>query len=401
MESKKILGWLFVFAVIIAIIAGAITYGFLKFKEHGAGQDLQLARSFLDQKKFEEAAGMIDAIMARTKPTDDWHPVLLAMLELYESQGDDAKGRDAAEALLTPDADPKSQPVLRARIYLAKLALKAGKAKDGAAHYTAILQAAGNDGEGADIASYGLTRIRFEREGGTTEVQQQLADLVERYPNSEVKDEIEATLGEINMQGIFTQELSEGDELYVIKKGDSIASIAKKHKVSEELIQRVNGIGSARNLTIGRRLRIPKMDFSLLVDKSTNTMVLFNNGKFFKKYRVRTGKVDYMTPVGEYVIGSKVKNPVWKNPKTGRSFPAGDPENELGTRWMGFQSESSLGIHGTIKPETIGTYASNGCVGLSMPDVEELFDLVRIGTPIKIIGKLNKELLKEETVETN
>jgi lipoprotein-anchoring transpeptidase ErfK/SrfK len=54
---------------------------------------------------------------------------------------------------------------------------------------------------------------------------------------------------------------------------------------------------------------------------------------------------------------------------------------------MGFQG-SSLGIHGTIWPDSIGSYASNGCVGMLKDDVEELYDLVRIGTPILIKGQI-------------
>jgi lipoprotein-anchoring transpeptidase ErfK/SrfK len=117
-------------------------------------------------------------------------------------------------------------------------------------------------------------------------------------------------------------------------------------------------------------------------------MVLQNNGEFFKRYRIRTGKEDYMTPLGDFTIETKVKFPKWTNPEDGKFHPAGDPTNELGTRWMAFQG--SIGIHGTIHPDTVGKYASNGCVGMLTQDVEELYDLVPIGTPIKIIGKMTK-----------
>ena len=78
------------------------------------------------------------------------------------------------------------------------------------------------------------------------------------------------------------------------------------------------------------------------------------------------------------------------NPRNHKLFPPGDPENELGTRWMSFQDDM-LGIHGTIKPETVGFYSSFGCVGMYRKDVEELFDLIPVGTSIKIVGKMNPE----------
>ncbi len=50
-----------------------------------------------------------------------------------------------------------------------------------------------------------------------------------------------------------------------------------------------------------------------------------------------------------------------------------------------------LGIHGTIHPDTIGQYASYGCVGMLKEDVEELFDIVPLKTPLKIIGETKAE----------
>ena len=61
---------------------------------------------------------------------------------------------------------------------------------------------------------------------------------------------------------------------------------------------------------------------------------------------------------------------------------------------MSFKDDR-LGIHGTIKPETIGYYSSFGCVGMLKEDVEELFDLITVGTPIKIVGQMNPEIVEK------
>src|SRR6185436_5194553 len=100
----------------------------------------------------------------------------------------------------------------------------------------------------------------------------------------------------------------------------------------------------------------------ILVNKGDNTLTLKNHGKFFKKYRVRTGESDYMTPAGDYTIGRKVENPPWTNPKTRETYGPGEAGNELGVRWMGFQEAPSVGIHEAVDPDTVGSYGSNGCV---------------------------------------
>ena len=40
------------------------------------------------------------------------------------------------------------------------------------------------------------------------------------------------------------------------------------------------------------------------------------------------------------------------------------------------------GIHGTEETYSLGSAASHGCVRMAIPDVEELYDRVEVGTPI-------------------
>jgi len=42
------------------------------------------------------------------------------------------------------------------------------------------------------------------------------------------------------------------------------------------------------------------------------------------------------------------------------------------------------GIHGTWEPETIGKAASAGCIRLLNSEIEELFNLVPLGTEVTI-----------------
>ena len=54
----------------------------------------------------------------------------------------------------------------------------------------------------------------------------------------------------------------------------------------------------------------------------------------------------------------------------------------LGTRRLVLGD--GYGIHGTNAPESIGHSASHGCVRLRNADIEKLFDMVSIGTPVYI-----------------
>jgi hypothetical protein len=241
----------------------------------------------------------------------------------------------------------------------------------------------------ADRAMYGLAQIARKR-GDLVEAKEHLDTLLEMHPNSQARDEAETLLGEVNMKILLSRQTVEGDIIYTVAEGDSIYKLARQHNVPQDLLLRINQINDPRMLSVGQRLKIPKCDFSIVVNKSDNTLTLYSEERFFKKYPVRTGKYDYQTPVGEYVIENKKKDPEWFNPRDRKRYPSGHPENELGTRWMSFYRDQ-LGIHGTIHPETIGQYASYGCVGMLKEDVEELFDIVPVKTAIKIIGETKSE----------
>jgi hypothetical protein len=66
-----------------------------------------------------------------------------------------------------------------------------------------------------------------------------------------------------------------------------------------------------------------------------------------------------------------------------------NPGGPFGTRWMKLNVPwGGYGIHGTDNPSSIGTAASHGCVRMYNEDVNELYDIVPLGTPVQIIGRV-------------
>ena len=69
------------------------------------------------------------------------------------------------------------------------------------------------------------------------------------------------------------------------------------------------------------------------------------------------------------------------NPSLPDLIPGGAPENPMGARVLTL-SGGKYAIHGTNRPESIGTYASYGCVRMFNEDVIDLFRRVGVGTPV-------------------
>jgi lipoprotein-anchoring transpeptidase ErfK/SrfK len=126
----------------------------------------------------------------------------------------------------------------------------------------------------------------------------------------------------------------------------------------------------------------------LTLDRATFTLRLWEHLKLAKSYTVAVGQEGLETPEGLYHIQEKQENPSWHVPNSawagslaGQVIPPG-PEDPIKARWMGIFE--GAGIHGTEETESLGSAASHGCVRMSIPDVEELYDRVEVGTPIYI-----------------
>ena len=126
----------------------------------------------------------------------------------------------------------------------------------------------------------------------------------------------------------------------------------------------------------------------LTLDRASYTLRLWKDLKLAKSYTVAVGQVGLETPEGLYHIQDKQIEPTWHVPNSdwagslaGQSIPPG-PSNPLKARWMGIYE--GAGIHGTEETYSLGTAASHGCVRMAIPDVEELYDQVEVGTPIYI-----------------
>lgn len=121
---------------------------------------------------------------------------------------------------------------------------------------------------------------------------------------------------------------------------------------------------------------------SIVVNLPSRTLSLFKDGSLVKVYSVAIGSPATPTPLGAFKVFNKEVNPSWYPPGKDYHIDSG-PDNPLGYRWMEFSP--TYGIHGTNRPDSIGTVVSNGCIRMNERDVEELFAQVPLGTPVTII----------------
>lgn len=192
--------------------------------------------------------------------------------------------------------------------------------------------------------------------------------------------QIRASYEQANIRWLFSKSLMPGSKIYKVKAGEALFDIAKKYGTNVELLRRSNHL-KRDQIHEGMKLKVVTARFSIRVDKSKNILELQMDKKALKHYRVATGRSN-TTPVGDFKIINRIQDPAWYK-KVGVVIPPGTAENHLGTRWLGFD-QPGYGIHGTVEPQSIGKQASSGCVRMLNQDVEELYDIVPLGTEIVI-----------------
>jgi|HubBroStandDraft_6_1064221.scaffolds.fasta_scaffold319546_2 murein L,D-transpeptidase YafK len=134
----------------------------------------------------------------------------------------------------------------------------------------------------------------------------------------------------------------------------------------------------------------------IVIDKSTHTMMLMRDDKVWKSYKVALSRQavgakeregDHKVPEGDYIVDSKHAHSRF-HLALHISYPnAGDVKR---AQKLGVKPGGNIEIHGVDKKyEWIGDLQrqvdwTDGCIAVTNAEIEEIFPLVKIGTPVVI-----------------
>ncbi len=222
----------------------------------------------------------------------------------------------------------------------------------------------------------------------------------------------------VNIFPIKKENLFGTNQVYISDKNQTLIEIAKlldmgydELRIANKYVN-PNDIKKGEAIFVPRKRLIPEKNFEFyhiyinLSEKRLYYPVKINDKPYVITIPVGIGTDENKSPVGDFKITEKRRNPEWRVPKSIREenpdlpevVPPG-PDNPLGTRAMRLGNTSFL-MHGTSKKFGIGMKVSHGCIRMYNKDVERLFDIVPKGTPVHITEKdfklyTNKEILIE------
>jgi L,D-transpeptidase ErfK/SrfK len=187
--------------------------------------------------------------------------------------------------------------------------------------------------------------------------------------------------------------------LHVIKRGETLLDVARRHDLGfnemEDLYPHVDPWipPEGMELVIPSRWVLPaSMAAGMVINVAEMRLYHFTTLKkhpIVSTFPIGVGGREWPTPIGDFKVVEKSTRPTWFIPPALRgkyrvkSIPPG-PGNPLGDYWIGL-GNSGYGIHGTDIPWSVGRLVTLGCIRLYPEDIKHLFNLVKVGTPVKIV----------------
>jgi len=207
---------------------------------------------------------------------------------------------------------------------------------------------------------------------------------------------------------------AKGDVIGEVKKvkargGETLADVGRRYGVGrDEMVGANPGFDNRQRLSSGTRLVVPSQ---YILPPGSRKGIVINLAELRLYYYPpgqniviteavgigREGIGGWQTPTGSTEIIGKQKDPPWRPPDSVRAeaarngtpipryFPPGK-NNPLGEYAMRLGWTSYL-IHGTNRPDGVGSRVSAGCIRMYPEGIEALFPLISVGTSVRIINE--------------
>jgi L,D-transpeptidase ErfK/SrfK len=187
---------------------------------------------------------------------------------------------------------------------------------------------------------------------------------------------------------------------YVTREEDTLLDIARTYDLGYVEIRAANpGVdpwlpGAGKSLTLPTQNVLPDAPRrGIVINLAELRLYYFPSKGEPHSFPIGIGGEGKETPIGRTEIASKRVHPAWiptkseheEDPDLPAAVPPG-PDNPMGdyALYLGWKGYA---IHGTNKPYSIGRRDSHGCIRMYPEDIETLFRLAAVGTPVTVVDQ--------------
>jgi len=165
---------------------------------------------------------------------------------------------------------------------------------------------------------------------------------------------------------------------YQLQAGETLESVAAKHKVPWQLLANINGLRDPSAVQPGTTIKVVPGPFHAEIDVASKSLTLFAGRLYAGRFAIDVNGSNAPAP-GEYQV---------KDKQPGHSYYAGnaqtvppqDQQNPYGGVWIDLGN--NLSIHGTSSSP--GQSQRLGCISLAAEDANDLYGILSVGSNVII-----------------
>lgn len=186
-----------------------------------------------------------------------------------------------------------------------------------------------------------------------------------------------------------------------VQAEDTLPAIARRYDVGFVELRLANPGVDPWLPPAGRLLQLPTQHLlpaaprrGIVINLAELRLYAFGDGSQApRSFPIGIGRDGWETPQGATTIARRKVDPDWvptaseraENPKLPLRVAPG-PDNPMG-RLALYLARPGYAIHGTNRPDSVGRRGSHGCIRLYPEDIETLYAMTPIGTPVLIVDQ--------------
>lgn len=184
------------------------------------------------------------------------------------------------------------------------------------------------------------------------------------------KEEVQTLLNQLAGTVIYSNE-HRLEPAYTVQAGETLETIAEKHRVPWQLLAKINGIPSATGVQPGQTVKVIRGPFMGVVDVSDSELTLTIDGRYAGKFPVQLDGA--ATGEGEWTVEQKQLEPAAGPTATDRRLVLRNDEQTSATVLITTGSAPSAG-----SPPPMGT------IRIATEHSEDLYDILSVGSRVVI-----------------
>jgi lipoprotein-anchoring transpeptidase ErfK/SrfK len=168
------------------------------------------------------------------------------------------------------------------------------------------------------------------------------------------------------------------EEPYSVGPNETLEQIAARYNVPAKLLAKINGLVPSQNPRPGSQLKVVRGPFSAEIDLNKHELTLrLPDGGYAGRFPIGVGR-DIPQVEKSYRVNDKVEAPVARPVSPAATYPAPFAKQ----KWIGL--DDRLGIHAASNPADVGRSGGQGGISLKPRDVDDLYDILSVGSTVVI-----------------